>query len=77
MLKNYDSDVELMKRDNVKMYTRKRVYNRDFEVFSEKDSYAVDGNLWYAVDYDVNGDAKEACYTDGLYSDHNAKKYSK
>ena len=74
---NYDSDVKLMKRDNVKMYTRKRVYKGDFELFSEKDSYAVDGNLWYAVDYDVNGDAKEVCYTDGLYSDHSAKQYSK
>ena len=59
------------------MYTRKRVYKGDFELFSEKDSYAVDGNLWYAVDYDVNGDVKEVCYTDGLYSDHNAKQYSK
>ena len=74
---NYDSDVELMKSDNARMYTRKRVYNGDFEVFSEKDSYAVDGNLWYAVDYNVNGDKKEVYYTDGLYSDHNAKQYSK
>ena len=74
---NYDSDVKLMKKDNVKMYTRKRVYKGDFELFSEKDSYAVDGNLWYAVDYNVNGDAKEVYYTDGLYSDHNAKQYSK
>ena len=74
---NYDSDVELMKSDNEKMYTRKRVYNGDFEVFSGKDSYAVDGNLWYAVDYNVNGDKKEVYYTDGLYSDHNAKQYSK
>lgn len=74
---NYDSDVELMKSDNEKMYTRKRVYNGDFKVFSEKDSYAVDGNLWYAVDYNVNGDKKEVYYTDGLYSDHNAKQYSK
>ena len=74
---NYDSDVKLMKKDNVKMYTRKRVYKGDFELFSEKDSYAVDGNLWYAVDYNVNGDKKEVYYTDGLYSDHNAKQYSK